>query len=86
MVLKQEVLAVELVSDLGEQAELSQTSEEKLELFVQIFVCGIYVLMYILIFYLNVRKYAVNNILQQLSTRIHNTSMKIEKKKTTPDS
>ena len=48
----QEVLAVELLSDLGEYIHLSETSEEKLKKFVQIFVYGISVLMYALIFYL----------------------------------
>ena len=51
-VLKQEVLAVELLSDLGEHTHLSETSEEKLKRFVQIFVYSMYVLMYVLFFYL----------------------------------
>ena len=51
-VLKQEVLAVELLSDLGEHNDLLETSEEKLKRFVQIFLYGIYVLIYILIFYI----------------------------------
>ena len=50
-VLKQEVLAVELLSDLGEHTHLSEASEEKLKRIVQIFVCGMYVRMYVLIFY-----------------------------------
>ena len=49
---KQEVLAVELLSDLGEHNDLLETSEEKLKRFVQIFLYGIYVLIYILIFYI----------------------------------
>ena len=49
---KQEVLAVELLSDLGEHNDLLKTSEEKLKRFVQIFLYGIYVLIYILIFYI----------------------------------
>ena len=36
-VLEQEALAVELLSDLGENTHLSETSEEKLKRFVQIF-------------------------------------------------
>ena len=51
-VLKQEVLAVDLLSDLGEHTHLSEMSEEKLKRFVQIFVYGMYVLMHVLIFYL----------------------------------
>ena len=51
-VLNQEVLAVELPSDLGEHTNLSETSEEKLKRFVQIFAYGMYVLMYVLVFYL----------------------------------
>ena len=43
-VLKQEVLAVELLSDSGEHIHLSDTSEEKLKRFVY----GIYVLMHVL--------------------------------------
>ena len=50
-VLKQEVLAVELLSDLGEHTHLSEASEEKLKRIVQIFVYGMYVRMYVLIFY-----------------------------------
>ena len=50
--LKQEVLAVELLLDLGEHTHLSETSEEKLKRFVQIFVHSMYVLMYVLFFYL----------------------------------
>ena len=55
-VLKQEVLVVELLSDLGEHTHLSETSEEKLKRFVQIFVCGMYVLVYVLIFYLRLSR------------------------------
>ena len=51
-VLNQEVLAVELLSDVGEHTHLSEISEEKLKRFVLIFVYDLYVLMYILIFYL----------------------------------
>ena len=51
-VLKQEFLAVELVSDLGEHIHLSDMSEEKSKRFVQIIVFGMYVLMYVLFFYL----------------------------------
>ena len=51
-VLKQEVLAVELLSDLGEHTHLFETSEEKLKRFVQVFVYGMYVLLYVLTFYL----------------------------------
>ena len=49
---KQEVIAVELLSDLGEHNHLSEMSEEKLKRFVQIFLYGIYVLIYVLIFYI----------------------------------
>ena len=49
-VLKQEALAVELLSDLGEHTHLSETSEEKLKRFFQIYVYGIYALMYVLNF------------------------------------
>ena len=45
-VLKQEVLAVELLSDLGEHTHLSEASEEKLKRIVQIFVYGMYVLIF----------------------------------------
>ena len=51
-VLKQEFLAAELVSDLGEHIQLSDMSEEKSKRFVQIIVFGMYVLMYVLFFYL----------------------------------
>ena len=51
-VLKQEFLAAELVSDLGEHIHLSDMSEEKSKRFVQIIVFGMYVLMYVLFFYL----------------------------------
>ena len=50
--LKQEALAAELLSDLREHAHLSQTSEQKLKIFAQIFVCVMYVMMHVLIFYL----------------------------------
>ena len=49
-VLKQEALAVELVSDLGEHVHLSETSEEKLKRISHVIVYGIYVLIYVLIF------------------------------------
>ena len=49
---KQDVLAVAVLSDLGEHAHLSETSEEKLKRYVQVFVYGMYVIMYVLIFYL----------------------------------
>ena len=49
---KQEVLAVAVLSDLGEHSHLSETSEEKLKRYVQISVYGMYVIMYVLIFYL----------------------------------
>ena len=39
-VLREEVLAVELLSDLGEHTHLSETYIEKLKRFVQIFVYG----------------------------------------------
>ena len=45
--LEPRVLAVELLPDLGEHTHLSQTSEEKLKRFVQIFVSSMYVLMYV---------------------------------------
>ena len=51
-VLKQEVSAVELLSNLGEHTHLSETSEVKLKRFLQIIIYGLYVLMYVLIFYL----------------------------------
>ena len=51
-VLKKEILAVELLSDLGEHTHLLETSGEKLKAFVQIFVYGMYILIiYVLIFY-----------------------------------
>ena len=43
-VLKKEELAVELLSDLGDNTHISETSEEKLKRFIQIFVYGTYVL------------------------------------------
>ena len=49
-VLEQEILAVELLSDLEEHTQLSGKSEEKLKRFVQIFTYGMYVLIYVLIF------------------------------------
>ena len=51
-VLNQEVLAVELLSDVGEHTHLSEISEEKLKRFALIFAYDLYVWMYILIFYL----------------------------------
>ena len=51
-VLKPEALAVELLSDSGEHTHLQETSEEKLKRFVQIFVHGMYVATYALIFYI----------------------------------
>ena len=50
-VLKQDVLPAELLSDLGEHTHLSETSEEKLKRLAQIFVYGMYTIMYVLIFY-----------------------------------
>ena len=50
-VLKQDVSPAELLSDLGEHTHLSDTSEEKLKRLVQIFVYGMYAIMYVLIFY-----------------------------------
>ena len=51
-ILEQEVLAVELLSDLGENTHLLEMSEEKLKRFLQIFSYSMYVLIYVLIFYL----------------------------------
>ena len=51
-VVKKEILAVELLSDFGKHTHLSETAEEKLKRFILIFVYGIYVVMYVLIFYL----------------------------------
>ena len=50
--LKQKVPAVELLSDLGQHNHLSETPEENLKKFVQMFVYGMNVQMYVLIFYL----------------------------------
>lgn len=49
---KQEVFPVEHLSDLRKHTHLSETSEEKLKSFIQIFVCGMCILMYVLMFYL----------------------------------
>ena len=62
-VLKQELLAVELLSDLGDHTHILETSEEKLKRFVQIFVYGMYVLAYSNRLPLTVRRYAVNDVL-----------------------
>ena len=51
-VLKQEILAVEFLSDFEEHNHVSEMSQKKLKRFAQIFVYGVYVLMYVLIFYL----------------------------------
>ena len=51
-VLKQEILTPELLSDFEKHTHLSETSDEKLKIFVLIFVYGMYFLMYVLIFYL----------------------------------
>ena len=51
-VLKQEILTPELLSDFEKHTHLSETSDEKLKIFVLIFVYGMYLLMYVLIFYL----------------------------------
>ena len=50
-VLKQEILTAELLSDFEKHTHLSETSDEKLKRFALIFVCGMYLLMYVLIFY-----------------------------------
>ena len=82
--LKQDVLTAGLLSDLGEHTHLSETSEENLKRLVQIFVYGMYVIMYVLsnLLLLTVRKYALKYILQLLyeqpSTGIYNASRKIE--------
>ena len=55
-VLKQEVFPVEHLSDLRKHTHLSETSEEKLKSFIQIFVCGMCILMYVLMFYLWLQK------------------------------
>ena len=49
---KQDILAIEFLSDFREHTYLSETSGKKLKRSVQIFVYVMYVLMYVLIFYL----------------------------------